>query len=240
MLKVEGLAVNRGAVQVLWGVDLHVAAGEIVALIGANGAGKTTTLSAISGMLPARSGRIHLTTPNGDVDITNRRSDELVSLGLAHCPEGRQVFPTLTVEENLRIGAFQRNEKTEVDRDLERINTLFPILGERRNQAAGGLSGGQQMMVAIGRALMSRPKLLLLDEPSLGLAPNITEQIFDIILQVNAEGTTILLVEQNAMIALEIADRAYVLESGRLLKSGDAQDLLRDDAVRQAYLGGAH
>ncbi len=239
MLDVKNLIVFRGHTQVLRDISMSVGKGETVALIGANGAGKTTTLAAISGMLPIRSGTVTFTDPSGtDHPLHTMPSEKIVRLGMAHCPEGRQVFAGLSVRENLMIGAFLRNDTDAIRSDVERILTLFPFMESRLNDRAGTLSGGQQMMVAIGRALMSRPSLLLLDEPSLGLAPQTAEQIFDVIIRINAEGCSVLLVEQNAFVALELADRAYVLENGRIALSGPGKDLTSDPRVRDIYLGG--
>jgi branched-chain amino acid transport system ATP-binding protein len=239
MLEIQDIHVYIGQTYVLKGISLEVHHGEVVALIGANGAGKTTTLSTISGLLQARRGRI-MCQPDADGakrDITRVRAEEIVRMGISHCPEGRQVFSDLSVWENLLIGAYLRQDKGEIRRDLDWVCTLFPILGERKRQSAGSLSGGEQMMLAIGRALMSRPRLLLLDEPSLGLAPLLVETIFHMLAQINAQGTTILLVEQNARMALEMAQRAYVLETGRLTVSGTGSELAENEDVRRAYLG---
>ncbi len=238
MLALDELVVERGATRVLHGIDLEVRRGEIVALIGANGAGKTTTLHAISGLLPVRAGRITLDLGEGTPLRLDRMSAaEVVASGVVQCPEGRQLFASLTVLENLLLGAYRRDDREEVKRDLARMSELFPVLGERRGQNAGSLSGGEQMMLAIARALMARPRLLLLDEPSLGLAPQMVDRIFETILDLNREGVTMLLVEQNALAALEIAHRAYVLETGRIVQSGPGSALLDDPGVRAAYLG---
>ena len=234
MLKVEGLECRYGKVSAVRGLSIEVAKGELVALIGANGAGKTTTLKAISGVLAPVAGRI---TFEG-ADITHAPAQDILARGIAHCPEGRRVFPQLTVMENLEMGSYLRSDTVEIARDLERLLGRFPILAERRDQAAGTLSGGEQQMLAISRALMSRPKLVLLDEPSLGLAPNIVERIFEIITEIRREGTTVVMVEQNAYAALELADRGYVLEQGRVTLSGTGPDLLANAQVRAAYLGG--
>ncbi|MCB0351003.1 MAG: ABC transporter ATP-binding protein [Bdellovibrionales bacterium] len=233
LLNVKDLHVYFGAIHALKGLSFHVKKGEIVSLIGANGAGKTTTLKAISSV----------TGYKGDIEFEGKRLAglapyEIVRLGVAHAPEGRGIFSPLTVYENLMMGAFTRSDKKEIEADLEHCFTLFPRLKERIEQRAGTLSGGEQQMVAISRALMARPKLLMLDEPSLGLAPLIVKQIFDIIKKVNSEGTTILLVEQNARMALKVSHRAYCIETGRITLSGLGRDLLNDDAVRKAYLGG--
>jgi branched-chain amino acid transport system ATP-binding protein len=235
MLEVLDLHVRYGAIRALQGVSLRVAEGELVALIGSNGAGKTTTLRTISGLLRPTQGSI---TFEG-VDITRAASDRIVSLGISHCPEGRRIFGGLTVGENLRLGAVsrQRSDRAAVAEDLEMVLDLFPLLGERRDQAGGTLSGGEQQMLAIGRALMSRPRLLLLDEPSLGLAPLMVERIFETIAQLKQRGRTILLVEQNVHHAFDVADRAYVLEAGRITLDGPAGALRSDPKVEQSYLG---
>jgi branched-chain amino acid transport system ATP-binding protein len=241
MLEIQDIHVYIGQTYVLKGVSMEVRHGEIVALIGANGAGKTTTLSTISGLLRARRGRI-LCQPdvNGQKqDITRIPAEAIVHMGISHCPEGRQVFSDLTVWENLLIGAYLRRDKPAIQSDLQWVCKLFPILKERRGQPAGSLSGGEQMMLAMGRALMSRPRLLLLDEPSLGLAPRLVESIFDMLGEINAQGTTILLVEQNARMALDMAQRVYVLETGRLTLTGTAKELVENEEVRKAYLGAA-
>jgi branched-chain amino acid transport system ATP-binding protein len=233
LLELEDVHVHYGKVEALKGVSAAVAEGEIVTLIGANGAGKTTTLKTISGMRPVTSGRV---TFDGE-DITGMSACKLVDRGLLQAPEGRGIFPGMSVLENLEMGAYARKGKDTAS-DLERVYELFPRLLERRTQAGGTLSGGEQQMLAIGRALMGRPRLLLLDEPSMGLAPQLVALIFSIITEINAQGTTILLVEQNATQALQRAHRAYVLEVGRVVKTADADALLDDDAVRAAYLGG--
>ena len=238
MLNVTGLHVTRGHTEVLAGVDLNVGSGEIATLIGANGAGKTTTLMALSGLLPIASGTATLAGPAGPIDIAQAAPAALVAAGLVHCPEGRQVFARLSVEENLRLGAFLNRDQQRVATLLEEAYTLFPILRERRQLAAGGLSGGEQMMLALARALMAEPRVLLLDEPSLGLAPQVTEQIFDTLQTLNARhGVTMLIVEQNAMLALEIADRGYVMQDGRIAREGSGRELLGDAAILEAYLG---
>lgn len=242
MLTLEGVSVRRGRTRVLHGIDLHVAAGEIVALVGANGAGKTSLLMTVSGLLRPESGTIRYagdaTADGAPLLLNHRRAEDIVALGIAHCPEGRQIFGSLTVRENLAIGAYLRRDRAAVAADLDHVRTLFPVLAERGGQAAGSLSGGEQMMLAIARALMARPRLLLLDEPSLGLAPQITDRIFDILVDINRQGTTLLLVEQNAAMALDIADRAYVLETGAIALSGSGTDVAADDRVRRSYLGG--
>lgn len=235
MLTLEGLDVSRGASLVLRGLSLTVCKGEIVALLGANGAGKTSTLLAISGHLPPRSGRIQLQIDGREHDLAALPPAAIVGLGVAHCPEGRQVFGGMTVEENLRLGAYLRRD--DIRADLQAMTELFPVLGERLHGLAGRLSGGEQMMLAIARALMSRPRLLLLDEPSLGLAPQMVERIFDVIEGIRARGATVLLVEQNAAMALDVADRAYVLETGEIQLEGPAASLAHDPRVREAYLG---
>ena len=239
MLEVRDSHAYIGQTYVLKGVSLEVRHGEIVALIGANGAGKTTTLSTISGLTRSRRGKI-LFRPDPDgtqQDITRAPAEEIVGMGISHCPEGRQVFSDLSVWENLLIGAYLRKGRQAIQSDLRWVCELFPILEERRRQSAGSLSGGEQMMLAIGRALMSRPRLLLLDEPSLGLAPILVEVIFEMLEQINAQGTTILLVEQNARMALELAQRAYVMETGRVTLSGTGRELAENEEVRKAYLG---
>ncbi|WBB80091.1 ABC transporter ATP-binding protein [Micromonospora sp. WMMD882] len=233
LLEIEDLTLAYGRIEALHSVSLHVDEGEVVALIGANGAGKTTTMKGISGLLPAKTGKIRF---NGE-DITNVRADLRVVRGICQSPEGRGVFPGMTVLENLDMGAYTRKDRAGIAEDLERVLTLFPRLRERRRQAGGTLSGGEQQMLAVGRALMARPKLLLLDEPSMGLAPMVIRQIFDIITEINQQGTTILLVEQNAQQALSRAHRGYVLETGRIVKEGSGRDLLHDPSVKEAYLG---
>lgn len=239
MLRVDDIHVYRGQTYVLQGVSLEVQHGEIVALIGANGAGKTTLLRTISGLLRPRDGRILYEPFSGAdaVDICGVAAEKIVSLGISHCPEGRGIFSQLSVRENLLIGAFLRKDKAEIQEDCERIGRLFPILGERGGQTAGSLSGGEQEMLAVGRALMSRPRLLILDEPSLGLGPIIVANLFNILNEINTTGVTILLVEQNAVMALDLAKRAYVLETGRVTLSGSSKVLARDEKVRNAYLG---
>ena len=233
LLALERLALAYGGIQAVKGIDLAVGAGELVCLIGANGAGKTTTLKGICGLLPPRSGAIHYAGEN----IAGRRSFELVRRGLVMVPEGRGMFGALTIEENLAMGAYIRDDRAAIREDIERVFTLFPRLKERRSQTAGTLSGGEQQMLAIGRALMSRPKLLLLDEPSMGLAPLMVQKVFETIISVSREGVTILLIEQNARLALEISDRGYVMESGEITLEGAATKLLHDPKVRAAYLG---
>jgi branched-chain amino acid transport system ATP-binding protein len=234
MLKVDNINTYYGNIQALKGVSIEISKGEIITLLGANGAGKTTTLMSISGIAPPRSGKIFFLNK----DITGMPSDKIVAKGICQVPEGRHIFPMLTVSENLDMGAFLRTDKGEIKKDLEYIMDLFPILGERRNQQGGTLSGGEQQMLAISRALMARPKLLLLDEPSLGLAPIIVQQIFDIIKKINSEnGTTIFLVEQNANLALKVANRGYVMENGIITMSDTANNLLDNEEIRKAYLG---
>ena len=232
MLKVENISVNYGAIKALQNVSFQINAGEIVALIGANGAGKTTILNTISNIVPSVSGRITYL----DKEITKVPPHDIVKLGVSQVPEGRRVFAKMSVLENLEMGAYTRSDN-EIASDMEKIFQRFPRLNERKKQPAKTLSGGEQQMLAMGRALMSRPKLLLLDEPSMGLAPMLVEQIFQIIQEINATGTTILLVEQNANMALSIAHRAYVLETGEVVLSGDAKELASDPEVRKAYLG---
>jgi branched-chain amino acid transport system ATP-binding protein len=234
VLKVEGLVCHYGKVAAVRELSMEVGRGELVALIGANGAGKTTTLKAISGVLPPAAGRIVFL---GE-DIVRASPKRILELGIAHCPEGRRVFPYMSVLENLEMGAYLRSDRVQVTADMERLFERFPILFERRHQAAGTLSGGEQQMLAISRALMSRPKLVLFDEPSLGLAPNLVERTFDIVKAIRAEGVTVVMVEQNAFAALELADRAYVLDQGRVTMSGPGLALLNDPHVKAAYLGG--
>ena len=239
VLEVSALEVHYGGIRAVKGVDLHVAQGELVCLIGANGAGKSSTLRAISGMVPAKSGVVRY----DNADTARLRAFERARRGLVMVPEGRGVFPQLSVDENLDIGAYSRSKAArrdgEVEADREKVFGLFPRLLERRGQSAGTLSGGEQQMLAIGRAIMSRPRLLLLDEPSMGLAPIVVQTIFEVIRLINAAGVTVLLVEQNARAALELANRAYVMESGAIVMSGDAKELLHDPRVRAAYLGEA-
>ena len=235
LLELDDIHVHYGQVEALKGVSMHVATGEIVALIGGNGAGKTTTLKTISGVRPLSSGAVRFEGR----DLSHVAAHDRVRLGISQAPEGRRIFPGMTVLENLEMGAYTRTSKGDsLGPDLDRVFGLFPRLAERRSQTGGTLSGGEQQMLAIGRALMARPKVLLLDEPSMGLAPRLISQIFDIVIEIHQQGTTVLLVEQNAAQALQRADRAYVLESGRVVKSASAADLLGDEAVRAAYLGG--
>ncbi len=233
MLKVEALDCRYGKVAAVRSLSLEVRKGELVSLIGANGAGKTTTLKAISGVLASSAGRILF---EGE-DITRASARRVIELGIAHCPEGRRVFPYMTVGENLEMGCYLRRDKAGIEADMRRIYERFPILRERRDQAAGTLSGGEQQMLAISRALMSRPKLVMFDEPSLGLAPNTVEHTFDIIRQIRAEGVTVMMVEQNALAALELSDRSYVLEQGCVTLTGTGAALLDDPHVKKAYLG---
>jgi branched-chain amino acid transport system ATP-binding protein len=233
LLELDKITLLYGRIQALHGVSIHVNEGEVVALIGANGAGKTTVMRAISGLRPVAAGRIRF---NGD-DITKLRADLRVIRGISQSPEGRGVFPGMTVQENLDMGAYTRRDTKAIADDLERVFGLFPRLNERRKQAGGTLSGGEQQMLAVGRALMSRPKLLLLDEPSMGLAPLLIQQIFEIITEISQQGTTILVVEQNAQQALSRANRAYVMETGNIVKEGPGSALLNDPAVKEAYLG---
>jgi branched-chain amino acid transport system ATP-binding protein len=233
LLILDKLAVSYGGIKAVKGIDLHVGRGELVCLIGANGAGKTTTLKGICGLQPVSSGAVRY----GGEDVTGRPAFELVRRGLAMVPEGRGVFGALTIEENLAMGAYIRTDRAGIAADIERVFTLFPRLKERRRQTAGTLSGGEQQMLAMGRSLMSRPRLLLLDEPSMGLAPLMVQKVFETVHAVSKEGVTILLIEQNAKLALEVSHRGYVMESGEITLAGDADALLVDPAVRAAYLG---
>ena len=233
LLAIEKLQVAYGGIRAVKGIDLRVDAGELVCLIGANGAGKTTTLRAITGIVHAAAGSVSY----DGADITRMKPHQIVRRGLSLVPEGRGVFPQLTIQENLAMGAYARSDRAAVASDEERAFTLFPRLKERRKQTAGTLSGGEQQMLAIGRALMSRPKLLLLDEPSMGLAPLMVEKIFEVIRTISSEGVTLLLVEQNARLALEVSHRAYVLEGGLVTLSGEGKTLLHDPRIREAYLG---
>jgi branched-chain amino acid transport system ATP-binding protein len=234
MLRLENVSAGYGRLTALHAIDVEVRAGELVVLIGSNGAGKTTTLKTISGLIRPTTGRILL---DGE-EIHRLPPDEVLRRGIAHCPEGRRVFPYLTVQENLEMGAYVRRDTAGVAADLGRILDHFPILAERRRQAAGTLSGGEQQMLAIGRALMARPRLVLLDEPSLGLAPTMVEATFRIIADIRRDGTTVFMVEQNAYMALKLADRAYVMETGRITLAGPADVMARDEHVSRAYLGG--
>lgn len=233
MLEIKDLQVYYGMIQAIKGVSFEVNQGEVIALIGANGAGKTTILHTITGLLAAKAGSI---TFEGK-DIAKIPAHKIVSMGMAHVPEGRRVFAELTVLQNLKMGAYTRKDKEEIAQTLKKVYEHFPRLEERQNQLAGTLSGGEQQMLAMGRALMSHPKIILMDEPSMGLSPIFVNEIFDIIEQVSKSGTTVLLVEQNAKKALSIADRAYVLETGKIVLSGNANDLLNDDSIKKAYLG---
>lgn len=233
MLEVKGLEVHYGVIQAIKGISFTVNEGEVIALIGANGAGKTTTLQTVTGMLAPSAGEVFFE----GVDITKMPGHKIVAMGMAHVPEGRRVFAQLSVYENLKLGAYTRKDKDEVAETLVRVYKSFPRLKERKNQLAGTLSGGEQQMLAMGRALMSKPKIILMDEPSMGLSPILVAEIFNIIREISAGGTTVLLVEQNAKKALEIANRAYVLETGQIVLSGDAQDMLDNESVRKAYLG---
>ena len=234
LLEVKNLSVYYGVIQAIKDISFEVNEGEIVTLIGANGAGKTTTMQSIMGLIPARSGSV---VYNG-TDITKMPGHKIVHLGMTQVPEGRHVFQELTVYENLMMGAYTQKDKARIKADVEEVYTTFPRLGERRNQIAGTLSGGEQQMLAMGRAMMCHPKLLMLDEPSMGLAPILVEQIFDMIVEMHKQGITILLVEQNASMALSIADRGYVLETGKVVLTDKASALLSNDAVKNAYLGG--
>ena len=233
MLEVKNLSVSYGAIEAVKDISFTVNDGEIVSLIGANGAGKTTTLHTITGLVPAKSGSVMY---NG-LDLLKTHNNKIVTLGMAHIPEGRHVFTRMSVEENLEMGAFSLKDQSDLKKDLDMVYGLFPRLKERRNQKAGTLSGGEQQMLAMGRALMSHPKTILMDEPSMGLSPKLVKEIFSIIRKLHEQGITILLVEQNAKMALSIADRAYVLETGRITMEGDAKELLNNEQVRKAYLG---
>ena len=233
MLSVKDLHVHYGVIEAIKGINFEVNKGEVIALIGANGAGKTTTLHAVSGLIQASSGSVIFE----DKDITNVPGHKIVSMGMAHVPEGRRVFQELSVLQNLKMGAYTRKDKKEIEETLQMVYKRFPRLEERKNQLAGTLSGGEQQMLAMGRALMSHPSIILMDEPSMGLSPISVNEIFDIIKEVSASGTTVLLVEQNAKKALSIADRAYVLETGKIVLEGKAKDLLNDDSIKKAYLG---
>ncbi|HHY42208.1 MAG TPA: ABC transporter ATP-binding protein [Thermoanaerobacterales bacterium] len=233
MLKLENVITHYGNIQALKGISIEVKPGEIVTIIGANGAGKTTTLKTICGLVAPTSGKIYF---QGE-DITHKSTSDIVESGIAMVPEGRRVFPRMTVLENLQLGAYLNKDKAQVKNDLEKVFNLFPILKDRVKQIAGTLSGGEQQMLAIGRALMARPKLLLLDEPSMGLAPKIVANIFDIIMEINRTGTTILLVEQNARMALTIAHKGFVIETGKIVLEDSAENLLNNEQVKKAYLG---
>ncbi|HJA67325.1 ABC transporter ATP-binding protein [Lachnoclostridium sp. An169] len=233
MLEVRDLEVYYGVIQAIKGVSFHVDQGEVIALIGANGAGKTTILHTVTGLLSPKKGSIMFEGK----DITKVPAHKIVSMGMAHVPEGRRVFSELSVYENLKMGAYTRKDRNEIEESLKNVYERFPRLEERKNQMAGTLSGGEQQMLAMGRALMSKPKIILMDEPSMGLSPILVNEIFDIIQAVSKSGTTVLLVEQNAKKALSIADRAYVLETGNIVLEGKAKDLLEDDSIKKAYLG---
>ena len=233
MLKIENLQVAYGGIQALRGISLDVPDGKIVTLIGANGAGKSTTLRTISGLVKAKGGSIKC----DNTELIGKSIPSIIETGIIHVPEGRRVFPDMTVLENLRIGAYLRNDKDEIEKDIKWVYELFPRLEERNWQLAGTLSGGEQQMLAVGRGLMARPKVLMMDEPSLGLAPIVVQGIFDIIREINRQGVTILLIEQNANMALKIADLAYVMETGRITMTGTGKELLENEAVKEAYLG---
>ena len=233
MLEVKDLEVYYGVIQAIKGISFEVNKGEVIALIGANGAGKTTTLHTITGLLSPKKGHVLFEGK----DITKVPAHKIVSMGMAHVPEGRRVFAERSVYENLKMGAYTRKDKNEIEESLANVYKRFPRLEERKNQMAGTLSGGEQQMLAMGRALMSKPKIILMDEPSMGLSPILVNEIFDIIRAVSESGTTVLLVEQNAKKALAIADRAYVLETGKIVLEGNAKDLLEDDSIKKAYLG---
>ena len=233
MLEVKDLEVYYGMIQAIKGISFEVNQGEVIALIGANGAGKTTTLQTITGMIPSKKGSI---TFNG-TDITKVPGHKIVPMGMAHVPEGRRVFAQLSVLDNLKLGAYTRNDQKEIQESLQMVYRHFPRLEERKNQMAGTLSGGEQQMLAMGRALMSKPSIVLMDEPSMGLSPIFVTEIFNIIQEISKEGTTVLLVEQNAKKALSIADRGYVLETGKIVLSGDAKELMNDESIKKAYLG---
>ena len=233
MLKIENLQVAYGGIQALRGISLEVPDGKIVTLIGANGAGKSTTLRTISGLVKAKGGSIRY----NDTELVGKPITSIIETGIIHVPEGRRVFPDMTVLENLKIGAYLRNDKDGIERDIRWVYELFPRLEERNWQLAGTLSGGEQQMLAVGRGLMARPKVLMMDEPSLGLAPIVVQGIFDIIREINRQGVTILLIEQNANMALKIADYAYVMETGRITMTGTGAELLEIEAVKEAYLG---
>ncbi len=233
MLEVKDLEVYYGMIQAIKGISFEVNKGEVIALIGANGAGKTTTLHTITGLLSPKKGSVIFEGK----DITKIPAHKIVSMGMAHVPEGRRVFADLSVYENLKLGAYTRKDKENLNKDLENIYKRFPRLAERKNQSAGTLSGGEQQMLAMGRALMSKPSIILMDEPSMGLSPILVNEIFDIIESISKSGTTVLLVEQNAKKALSIADRAYVLETGKIVTSGKASELLEDNSIKKAYLG---
>ncbi len=233
LLEINDLYVNYGMISALKGISFEVNEGEVIALIGANGAGKTTTLHAVTGLIPAKSGSIKL----AGKELTKIPAHKIVEMGMAHVPEGRRIFQQLSVLDNLKLGAFTRKDKANIDRDLQMVYERFPRLAERKTQIAGTLSGGEQQMLAMGRALMSNPKIVVMDEPSMGLSPILVSEIFDIITSIRKDGTTVLLVEQNAKKALSIADRAYVLETGNIVLSGKASELINDESIKKAYLG---
>ncbi len=233
LLEIKDLCVNYGMITALKGISFEVNEGEVIALIGANGAGKTTTLHAVTGLIPAKSGSIKL---NGK-ELTKIPAHKIVEMGMAHVPEGRRIFQQLSVLDNLKLGAYTRKDKENIAKDLEMVYERFPRLAERKSQIAGTLSGGEQQMLAMGRALMSSPKIVVMDEPSMGLSPILVSEIFDIITSIRKDGTTVLLVEQNAKKALSIADRAYVLETGNIVLNGKASDLINDESIKKAYLG---
>jgi len=233
MLEIKDLQVYYGVIQAIKGISFTVNEGEIIALIGANGAGKTTILHTISGLIPAKTGSVKFM----DKELTKTAPHKIVQMGMAHVPEGRRIFQELSVYENLKLGAYTRKDKAEIEQSLQTVYGRFPRLEERKKQVAGTLSGGEQQMLAMGRALMSRPKIILMDEPSMGLSPLLVSEIFDIIKSINESGTTVLLVEQNAKKALSIADRAYVLETGNIVLEGGAKELMNDDSIKKAYLG---
>lgn len=233
MIKIDDLVVSYGGIEALKGISLEVPSGKIVTLVGSNGAGKSTTLKAIVGLVKPKSGSINYE----GIDLTKLNTEDMVKKGIALVPEGRRVFADLTVLENLKIGAYSRKDKTGIAEDLEKIYSLFPRLKERNWQAAGTLSGGEQQMIAIGRALMSRPKLIMMDEPSLGLAPIIVKELFGIIKKINKEGMTVLLIEQNANAALKIADIGYIMETGKIILKGEGKDLVNNEEIKKAYLG---
>lgn len=233
LLEIKDLEVNYGVIKAIKGVSFDVNEGEIIALIGANGAGKTTILHTITGLIQAKKGSIVF----DGKELTKTPPHKIVSMGMAHVPEGRRIFQQLSVLENLKLGAYTRKDKSEIASTLKMVYERFPRLEERKNQVAGTLSGGEQQMLAMGRALMSKPRIILMDEPSMGLSPLLVSEIFDIIKVINESGTTVLLVEQNAKKALSIADRAYVLETGKITLSGDAKDLINDESIKKAYLG---
>ncbi len=233
LLEINDLHVNYGMISALKGISFEVNEGEVIALIGANGAGKTTTLHAVTGLIPAKSGSIKL----GGKELTKMPAHKIVQMGMAHVPEGRRIFQQLSVLDNLKLGAYTRKDKSNIDKDMKMVYERFPRLAERKSQIAGTLSGGEQQMLAMGRALMSNPKIIVMDEPSMGLSPILVSEIFDIITSIRKDGTTVLLVEQNAKKALSIADRAYVLETGKIVLSGKASDLINDESIKKAYLG---